>query len=274
MPDNINVEISTKKPVVAANLTELRYLVFQGLIGETGQSAYDLAVELGFEGTEEDWIASLKGDRGVTLGWDVTDDGEGNVEMTYPDDALEGLYAVRYHAGQSLTYAQQAQARENIGAASDAAVEGQAAQIDKNGADLQALRRKLLGMTSVLRTAYNTKERVDGVEDLLDAMTFQLPLAADANAVIASGSLCFARYNGSTLNTPFQQGATTWQQGMILSFSNGNAWQAAAPIGSAAVYIRSGAYSGGTITFNSWVRLLTSQDYTALDQRISDLEGQ
>ena len=275
MPDTIHAEISTKKPVVVANLTELRYLVFQGMIGETGQSAYELAVELGFEGTEEAWLDSLKGDRGVTLGWDVTDDGAGNVAMVYPDNALEGLYAVRYQGEQSLTYTQQAQARENIGAAANDALQTQGEAFAQSAAYLQALRRKLLGMTAILRMAYNTKERVDGVEDQLDAMAFQLPLAADANDVTASGSVCFARYNGSTLNTPFQQGATTWQQGMLLSFSNGNVWQAAAPIGTAAVFIRSGSYSAGTgtVTYGSWVRLLTLQDYTALDQRITNLGG-
>ena len=34
--------------------------------GENGKSAYDLAVEQGFEGTEQEWIASLKGQKGDT----------------------------------------------------------------------------------------------------------------------------------------------------------------------------------------------------------------
>lgn len=29
-----------------------------------GKSAYELAVDHGFEGTEEEWLASLKGDKG------------------------------------------------------------------------------------------------------------------------------------------------------------------------------------------------------------------
>lgn len=36
--------------------------------GLNGQSAYELAKELGFEGTEEEWIESLKGDSGVYVG--------------------------------------------------------------------------------------------------------------------------------------------------------------------------------------------------------------
>lgn len=33
--------------------------------GEDGKSAYEIAVEHGFEGTEEQWLASLKGDPGA-----------------------------------------------------------------------------------------------------------------------------------------------------------------------------------------------------------------
>ena len=50
---------------VAATLSQLRYLVFQGMKGETGKSAYDLAVENGFIGTVVQWIASLKGAPGA-----------------------------------------------------------------------------------------------------------------------------------------------------------------------------------------------------------------
>lgn len=138
MTDAINVEITTEQPVVAANLAELRYLVFHGMIGDTGQSAYELAVELGFEGSEEDWIASLKGERGETLGWDVTDDGEGNVEMTYPDGVINSQKSVLY-TEQTLTTAQKAQARENIGAAAASAVDGLTDTVEELDADVLAL---------------------------------------------------------------------------------------------------------------------------------------
>ena len=36
------------------------------LKGEKGDSAYDIAVNAGYEGTEEEWIASLKGEKGDT----------------------------------------------------------------------------------------------------------------------------------------------------------------------------------------------------------------
>ena len=35
-----------------------------GVAGEDGKSAYEIAVEHGFEGTEEEWLESLKGEQG------------------------------------------------------------------------------------------------------------------------------------------------------------------------------------------------------------------
>lgn len=64
----ISVDIDSNRPVIAANLEELRYLVFHGMKGDTGDSAYELAVELGFEGTEQEWLASLQGTDGKNYG--------------------------------------------------------------------------------------------------------------------------------------------------------------------------------------------------------------
>lgn len=41
-------------------------LAIQGPAGENGKSAYQLAQEAGFEGTEEQWLASIKGETGET----------------------------------------------------------------------------------------------------------------------------------------------------------------------------------------------------------------
>jgi len=40
-------------------------LAIQGPAGINGKSAYELAKDAGFEGTEEQWLASLKGDTGA-----------------------------------------------------------------------------------------------------------------------------------------------------------------------------------------------------------------
>ncbi len=60
----LSAQIDTRRPVIAANLEELRYLVFHGMQGDAGESAYDLAVSLGFDGTEAQWLASLVGPQG------------------------------------------------------------------------------------------------------------------------------------------------------------------------------------------------------------------
>ena len=40
------------------------YYVAGGGAGEPGKSAYEIAVEHGFVGSEEEWLASLKGEKG------------------------------------------------------------------------------------------------------------------------------------------------------------------------------------------------------------------
>ena len=40
------------------------YFISAGGAGEPGKSAYEIAVEHGFVGSEEEWLASLKGEKG------------------------------------------------------------------------------------------------------------------------------------------------------------------------------------------------------------------
>lgn len=40
------------------------YYIAGGGAGEPGKSAYEIAVEHGFVGSEEEWLASLKGEKG------------------------------------------------------------------------------------------------------------------------------------------------------------------------------------------------------------------
>lgn len=57
-----------------------------GESGKDGKSAYEIAVENGFEGTEEEWLASLKGKDGI----DATPV-EANPETTEESEVLESL---------------------------------------------------------------------------------------------------------------------------------------------------------------------------------------
>lgn len=65
-----------------------------GQQGEKGDSAYEVAVSEGFEGTESEWLESLHGEDGEdgTNGSDGTDgaDGNGVTDITY-DDVEEEL---------------------------------------------------------------------------------------------------------------------------------------------------------------------------------------
>ena len=67
-----SVEVSVDNNVgtpaaVATIINQLLSIAFSNLKGNPGQSAYQLAVALGYSGTEEQWIASLHGAPGVGL---------------------------------------------------------------------------------------------------------------------------------------------------------------------------------------------------------------
>ena len=62
--------------------------------GDKGASAYDIAVELGFEGTQEQWIASLKGEKG-----DKGDKGEQGEKGDQGTQGVQGIQGERGEQG-------------------------------------------------------------------------------------------------------------------------------------------------------------------------------
>src|SRR5690625_1551047 len=54
------VRLVANKP----HYSKVPYFISGGGVGEPGKSAYEIAVEYGFEGSEEEWLASLKGEKG------------------------------------------------------------------------------------------------------------------------------------------------------------------------------------------------------------------
>lgn len=77
LPDNVNQldSITTSKSgkvttvtFEQTNGTETQFQVTDGADGTNGKSAYQVAVDNGFVGTEAQWLASLKGADGVSLG--------------------------------------------------------------------------------------------------------------------------------------------------------------------------------------------------------------
>lgn len=71
------------------------YYIAGGGVGEPGKSAYEIAVEHGFEGSEEEWLASLKGEQGPP-GESGTDgqDGRGITDITYDSETSEFVFAM------------------------------------------------------------------------------------------------------------------------------------------------------------------------------------
>ena len=68
--DGLNgVEVTCEGSVVGT--------IWDGADGKNGNSAYEIAKENGFDGTEEEWLDSLKG-----AGCSVTDDGKGSIKVT------------------------------------------------------------------------------------------------------------------------------------------------------------------------------------------------
>lgn len=108
-----------------------------------GESAYEVAVRNGFEGTEAEWLASLHASSGTVNGIGPDETGDiklraGNIPMSAEENAdtveeainkVKGKAdaAVRYDAAQSLADTQKAQARTNIGATSAADVDAKVA---------------------------------------------------------------------------------------------------------------------------------------------------
>lgn len=104
-----------------------------------GESAYEVAVRNGFEGTEAEWLASLHASSGTVNGIGPDETGDiklraGDITMSAEENAdtveeainkVKGKAdaAVRYDAAQSLADTQKAQARTNIGATSAADVD-------------------------------------------------------------------------------------------------------------------------------------------------------
>ena len=71
------------------------YYIAGGGVGEPGKSAYEIAVEHGFEGSEEEWLASLKGEQGPP-GERGTDgqDGRGITDITYDSETSEFVFTM------------------------------------------------------------------------------------------------------------------------------------------------------------------------------------
>lgn len=77
-----------------------------GTDGKDGKSAYEIAVENGYEGTEKEWLASLKGQDGVDgKDGDKGDKGDAFVFSDFTKEQLASLKGEKGEKGDPFTFA-------------------------------------------------------------------------------------------------------------------------------------------------------------------------
>lgn len=74
-----------------------------GADGTDGKSAYDLAVENGYTGTETEWLESLKGEKGDTGATGETGNGISSIKKTSTTDNVD-TYTITYTDGTTSTF--------------------------------------------------------------------------------------------------------------------------------------------------------------------------
>lgn len=104
--EEVNVDIPHEEPEIKAAID------FSGealRIGGNGLSAYEIALKNGFEGTEEEWLESLKGEDGKdgapgANGKDGADgkDGKDGVDGAKGADGKDGISITHYWNGTTL----------------------------------------------------------------------------------------------------------------------------------------------------------------------------
>ena len=63
-PETAEIESEDEFTLLESKIAEVNKIIAEGIETSQGKSAYEIAVENGFEGTAEEWLASLKGKKG------------------------------------------------------------------------------------------------------------------------------------------------------------------------------------------------------------------
>lgn len=137
--------------------TSTTFNVTNGSVGTDGKSAYEIAVENGYEGTEEKWLKSLKAKSGIKKCIiSIIDDGGRNI----PDDNHTGLYSWLKEKGIYMTFAPSVEDFEATNSDSRYSVE-QLHQMVNEGAEV-IVRGTLHANNSQTCTLEEFKEFIDG----------------------------------------------------------------------------------------------------------------
>lgn len=167
------------------------YVVTNGLDGQNGKSAYQIAVDNGFQGTEEEWLKSLDYEHSeefTRLANQVRSDAE---------QSAQNAQSASQSASQSATSAEQASksATSSQGSASAANQSAtQASQSAESASQYSALaeqskqdaEQSAMEALSSANTAKEQADKAQSIADSLDPLKFAVKESAEGNPVVIS----------------------------------------------------------------------------------------
>lgn len=113
-PESVEIESTDEFTLLEKTIAEVRKIVEEGLEVSTGKSAYEVAVDNGFEGSEDEWLESLKGENGKDgsngkdgIGISQSEIIDGELVLTYSDGNSTNLGVVVGVDGQDYVLTEQ-----------------------------------------------------------------------------------------------------------------------------------------------------------------------
>lgn len=118
-PETAEIESKDEFTLLESKIAEVNKIIAEGIETSQGKSAYEIAVENGFEGTEAEWLESLKGEKGAD-GKDGIDgkngvDGQDGKDGTNGADG-RGITSTEINASGELVLTYSDNATANVGA--------------------------------------------------------------------------------------------------------------------------------------------------------------
>lgn len=91
-PETAEIESKDEFTLLESKIAEVNKIIAEGIETSQGKSAYEIAVENGFEGTEAEWLESLKGDKGDDYILTDTDKSEiANIVINEVDNSVMAI---------------------------------------------------------------------------------------------------------------------------------------------------------------------------------------
>lgn len=98
-PETAEIESKDEFTLLESKLKEVNKIIEEGIETSQGKSAYEIAVENGFEGTVEEWLESLKGKNGTDYALTSADKTEiANIVINEYDSSIMSVLGVDENA--------------------------------------------------------------------------------------------------------------------------------------------------------------------------------